>query len=164
MDDSPDLVDRAAAIAEMIALGMSPDPDDVMQLGVDLLVAGSDGPAVVALASVRPGSRWVDIEPVARAAFAEVSIDLPEPAAAGWSLARWWAYRLRDDERQTYRAASMLWGMWWDLDNPSEIGALVPLMDAWEETIQRERGPIEEQLRQAAGPIIAAADRNLALS
>jgi hypothetical protein len=42
--------------ADQIALGLQPDPHEAIGIGVDLLVNGSDGTAVVALAFTSTGS------------------------------------------------------------------------------------------------------------
>ncbi len=157
-----DLNERVQALADAIALGLQSEPDNAMQLGVDLLVAGCKGQAVVALASVSPGLRWIDVEPHARAALEEIGIRVPDDGSAGWALARYWARQRKHGGPQTYRWAAALWGLFWTLRNPPEILALVEAMDAWEETLPTEREPIETELQLMAQPIIVASERALA--
>jgi hypothetical protein len=113
-------------------LGLQHDSDEVVGLGVDLLVAGPEGPAVVALGSLPAGERWVDVEELARAALDELGLPLPSPISAGWELARYWATGLERGGPQSYDQASALWGLWRTLGGPPEIAALVQVMDAWE--------------------------------
>lgn len=157
------LSERATTLADKIVLGLIQDSDEAISLAVDLLAAGFDGNAVVALAALSPGSRWVDTEELARAALGEVGIALPLPEAAGWSIARYWANQLKKGGPQTYRRASALWGLWWALGNPPEIGALVQLMDEWEVLPPGpEREAVEDLLVLHADAIIVAAERTIA--
>lgn len=159
---SPELEERARIVADQIVLELQPNPDEVVALGVDLLVAGQEGSAVVALASLPPRSRWVDVERAARAALEEVGVRIPEVGVAGWALGRHWATQLEQGGPETFRRAAALWGLWWALGNPPEIAALVQLMDAWEEIPAGQRGEIEAELALLARPIIVAADRAIA--
>ena len=160
--DDPDLKERCQRLADQLVLGLVSDPDPVVELGVDLLIAGHDGPAVVELASFSPGERWVDVENAARAALDELGIRIPAKDAAAWSLARYWATELGKGG-QTYRRASVLWGLWWTLGNPPEIADLVSLMDEWETTLP---GPAREEVEALISlhsrPIVIAADRAIA--
>lgn len=99
---------RASALADLIALGLSTDPADAIQLGVDLLVAGFDGARAVALASVVPGTRWVVVEPVAVAALQEIGIDVAGRPSAGWGLALYLARQMRRGGPHAYYLASAL--------------------------------------------------------
>lgn len=157
-----ELEERARVLADKIVLGIVPDPDDAVALGVELLVADQEAPAVVALAAMSPGSRWGDVEEAARAALDEIGVRVPEPGAAGWALARYWAKQLQLGGPETYRRAAALWGLWWALGNPPEIAALVQLMDAWEEAMPDQREEIEAELSLLARPIIVAAERAIA--
>lgn len=160
---TPGLADRARVLAAEMSLGFNPDPDATIGLGVDLLLEGFEGPAVVGLAALSPGLRWVDVEQVARNALEEIGIAVEDRVASeavrGWWLAGQWARELQKGGDDTYSRASKLWGLWWILGNPPEIAALVPLMDAWEELLGEERLPVESLLAALAGPIIDAADR-----
>lgn len=156
------LEERARVVADRIVLGIAPNPDDAIALGVDLLFAGHEGPGVVALAAMSPGSRWVDVEDAARAALDEIGVRVPEPSAAGWVLARYWAKQLQLGGPETYRRAAALWGLLWALGKPPEIAALVQAMDAWEEALPDQREEIEAELSMLAHPIIVVAERAIA--
>jgi hypothetical protein len=157
-----ELEHRARLLGSRVMLGVQPDADEAIDLGVDLLIAGFDGPGVVALASLPPRSDWSDVEPLLRSALKEVNVVLPAPTAAGWELARYWATELERGGPQSHSRASLLWGLWQTLDFPPEVAALVEVMDAWEETLPQNRNQLESQLASLAPPIIEAADRALA--
>ena len=127
-----ELEERARVTAGKIVLGLAYDPDDVIALGVEQLVAGHEGPRVVELASLPPRSMWSDVEPVARSALEEIGVWPPGRDVACWELARYWATGLQAGGSQTYERAAALWGLWWSLGSPPEIGVLVELMDEWE--------------------------------
>jgi hypothetical protein len=76
------LIERARLVGSRIVLGLEHDSDQAIALGVDLLVAGHDGPALVALASLPPQERWIDVEELARAALVEIGVQLPPPRPA----------------------------------------------------------------------------------
>ena len=156
-----ELAEQAQCFADDLALGWAVNPDDAMRFGENLLVAGNDGPNVVALAAVSPGSRWADVEPLVREALKEIGVAVPEKGVAGWALVRYLATQLQRGGPQAYQRAAALWGMWWELGTPPEIAALVQVMDAWEEAAQAERPSIELELKALAGPIIALADKTL---
>ena len=155
---------RARLLGSRVVLGLEPESDEAIDFGVDLLVAGFDGPAVVALASLPPRSDWSEVEPLLRSALQEVSVVLPARTAAGWELARYWAGELQRGGAQSYNYASRLWGLWRSLDHPPEIAALGQVMDAWEETLPQNRASLEAEFSSLAPPIIAAADRGSAAS
>ena len=152
---------RASALADSIALGWSGDPADAIQLGIDLLTAGFDGPRVVALASVVPGTRWVDVEPVAVAALQEIGFDIADRPAKGWDLALYLAKQLKRGGPRVHHLAAALWGLLCEIGTQTEISALVLWMDAFEETVPAERGPIVAELQTLADPIIARAETAL---
>lgn len=162
-DLTSELAERARVLAAEISLGFNLDPDAAIAFGVDLLLEGWEGPAVVGLAALSPGLRWVDVEQLARDALDEVGVAVEDSGASeavrGWWIARQLARELQKGGDDTYMRAAELWGLWWTLGTPSEIGALVPLMDAWEELLGDQRLPVEAQLAALAGPIIDAADR-----
>ena len=157
---SAELASRIGVAADRIALSLEYDPDDVVALGVELLVAGFDGPAVVKLASFGPRARRDEVEEAAVAAFAEVGVSLPSPGTAGWALARSLAEQLQAGGPETYQRANALWGLWEVLGQPTEIAALVEVMDDWETTLrgQPKRAEVEHELQSLAEPIITRAD------
>lgn len=156
-----DLRERIAVAADRLAVGLQWDPDDLIDLGVEMLMAGFDGESVVGLASFSPGERWVDVELVARAAIEEVGMRVPRPQDAGWVLALYWARQLRLGGPETYRRAAAPWGLWWTLKTPAEIGLLVEVMDEWEVALPGDKDGPELELQALAAPIIALAERRL---
>jgi len=134
-----ELEERARVTADKIVLGLAYDPDYVIALGVELLVAGHEGARIVDLAALPPRSMWSDVEPVARRALEEIGVWPPDRDDACWELARYWAKGLLAGGSQTYERAAALWGLWSTLGSPPEIGVLVELMDEWEAASGRTR-------------------------
>jgi len=156
-----DLLERALLIADQLAAEVVRDPDPLVDLGVDLLVAGFDGPSVLALASMSPGGRWSDVAEASRAALREVGIDAPNLGDSGWATIRFWAKQLELGGSRAYQRAGELWNLWERAGRPPEIAALVSLMDEWEVALPAHRVEVEALLGLAARPIGVLADRKL---
>jgi hypothetical protein len=81
------LMSRARLLGDRVEVDLEDDPNEAVQLGVDLLLAGFDGPGVLALASLPPRSAWTEVEPLTRSALEEIGLGLPAESA-GVSLAK----------------------------------------------------------------------------
>lgn len=136
-------------------------PDELVQVACDLLVAGVDVPSATELAGMPFAVEMRDAEPL----FRQMVEDLGRPPMrehdAAWVVARTVAEQLWDNAIPPARAAGILWGLWRACGNPGEIGAFVELLDAWEERLPGEGAELEEEMRQLAPAVIAAADRVL---
>lgn len=143
------LLERVAADADRLSLDVVGAADELVRTGIDLLVAGFDTPEVVELAALSPGGRWADTVSCARAAFESIGVPVPPEDEAGWHLALFWAERLTDPNYpHPESAAHRLWGLWWKLNNPDEIGALVPAIEEAEVASPSERGRALTELRR----------------
>ena len=78
---------RARLLADRVEVDLEDDPAEAIELGLELLVAGFDGPAVLALASLPPRSNWAEVEPLTRSALEEIGMPLPAESA-GVTLAK----------------------------------------------------------------------------
>ena len=156
------LFERVAADADRLSLDVGGDPDQLVRTGTDLLVAGFDTPEVIDLAALSPGGRWVDTIPVARAAFESIGVPVPPEDDAGWNLALFWAERLTDpDYPSPESAAHHLWGLWWQLGNPDEIGALVLALEDVAVARPDQLAAYVAKLRELGGSIVVRARAEL---
>jgi hypothetical protein len=160
---SQELDDRLRNLTAQVTLNQATG-EDLVRFACDLLSVDIDPPPAVELAGLRFDVPMQDAEPP----FRDLVIALGRPEMpehqAGWVLVRMLAEQMVANSIPPAIGAHQLWGLWWLCDQAPEIGAFVQLLDAWEETLEGQRGDIEAEMRGLAPAVVEAADRALAES
>ena len=132
-----------------------------MARAADLVAAGFDGPATVALAA-QPADLGkldrVEVERLFRDLLAEHEVQVPGPGEAGWVMAGWIAQLMIHGALAPAEGALRLWGLWAECGQPDdELTWMLQLHDAWESSVGVERRTIEEEMVAYASEVLAAA-------
>jgi hypothetical protein len=111
------------------AVGGEAGSDELIQAGVDALLAGVDSPTLPLLAGLTRRE-----EPEAPSLFDRVADELglvpaelpTDPASRAWALVRWWAQMIVDGELTPEMGGRLIWRHGWLLlDGPDELKPLI---------------------------------------
>lgn len=122
------------------------DPEPVVWLACDLLVAGADTPALCELAGESPtGLTRADAEPLVRRMLTELGVEPVDTARAPRIVAHDIARRMISGSLAPEDGANELWSLWTYRDDVAGISALLGPLERWEDTPAEHRD--EDALR-----------------
>ncbi|MBT2511912.1 hypothetical protein J7I98_40455 [Streptomyces sp. ISL-98] len=135
-----DALDRLRSIARERAFGRHIGSDQLIQAGLDALIAGVESPSLAMLAGLLRSE-----ESEAPALFDQVLEELgllfhppADPRAAKWAMAYWIAGQIADRSLDSAVGTHLIWAhIAYDLGYPEELEPLVHCahnLDGWEES------------------------------
>lgn len=140
MASHDEALERLSHIARERAFGRHVGSDQLIQAGLDALIAGVESPSLVMLAGL-----FRSEEPEAPALFDQVLEELglgfrppADPRAAKWAMAYWIAGQIADGTLDPAVGTHHIWAdIAYDLGYPQELEPLVHCahnLDGWEES------------------------------
>ena len=132
-----------------------------MAKAADLVAAGFDGPATVALAAQPADPARLDraqVEGLFTDLLAEHQVRIPDRDEAGWVLVGWIAELMIDGALAPPDGALRLWNLWRTCGQPGELSWMLQLHDAWEAAVGVERTTVESEMVTYASEALAAAE------
>lgn len=139
--------------------------EEAVRLGVALVADRVDGVVVVTLASLPEDAKQLrapDVAHLFREVLTDVALEPPTEWEAGWIEAAFIARAVIDQRIAPADGAFSLWELWDVCGEPDdELTWMLQLHDAWEQTPNSQRAPIEAEIRAYAPRIIAAARQKI---
>ncbi|WP_405774318.1 hypothetical protein [Streptomyces sp. NBC_00859] len=130
------------------AVWQRPSEGQLVQLGLDALLAGVESPSLVLLAGLVPGE-YGEARELFDAALEELGLLplLPEALAeARWTAALWWARRIVTADLDPVRGARLIWlEAAAELGYPDVLGRIVGLATAVE--VQNDQFVVPQSMR-----------------
>ncbi|MFE6041054.1 hypothetical protein [Streptomyces sp. NPDC056452] len=156
-----DALQQLSHIAHERAFGRHVGSDRLIQVGLDVLIAGVESPSLAMLAGLLRSE-----EPDAPALFDQVLEELgllsrppADPRAAKWAMAYWIAGQIVDGSLHPATGAHLIWAdVACDLNYPEDLQALVSCalnLDDWHESWGVSVEALEQEAIEAAEQLLS---------
>jgi hypothetical protein len=135
-------------------------PGEPVWIACELLVAGIETPAVVALACESPTRLTPrEGEPLVRNLLSELAVEHMDIRGAGWIVARYLAREIEGAALDVENGAHLLLGLGHACEEPEEMSPLLSALDDWECTPPqyRDHEQFSTTIRTLAKTILDAA-------
>jgi hypothetical protein len=135
-------------------------PGEPVRIACDLLVAGVETPAVIALACESPTRLALrEGRPLVRRLLSELPLDAMSVHQAGWITARDLASRIESGALDEEKGGHLLLGLWYACQEPDELRPLLGILDDWEDTPlqHRDRERFNTALRRLSRVVVEGA-------
>lgn len=140
-------------------------PAEPVRLACDLLLAGIESPAIVALACESPARLTIsDGEPILRQLLTELEIEPLNEYQAAWLTARELAHEIEFGRLDPATGGHLLYGLEYACGEPEAMRALHDTLDDWEQTPPQDQDldRLGATMRTIARAVAQAAPAHLA--